>query len=324
MRNIYQAFDLAFRIAVLVFALTIGASFILFGATHARAASLKPHITLTHNVLTVGDLFAGIPEEMATRVLGPAPQPGQEMVLNARTLMRVAIAMDLPWRPASSAEQAVIRRSATTVSANMVRNKILPALYDQGLDGRFDLSFQGGEAPEIVLPGDQPATIEIITLDYSPHNGSFTAKIAAPSRSNPLYEATLRGTVEHLVSVPVLRGNVQRGDIISSRDLDWTEMKVSQLQDGFVTRAEDLVGMTPRRMAVAGRPLRDQDLERPRLVSRGDTVTILYNDGPLNLTAKGRVMQHGSKGDMVRVVNLASNRSIDAFVRDQSIVTVTP
>mgnify|MGYP001551875081 FL=1 len=99
---------------------------------------------------------------------------------------------------------------------------------------------------------------------------------------------------------------------------------MSDLGENTVLQAEDLIGMTPRRIAYADRPLLRHDLQRPQLVSRGDNVTIVYDYGPMKLSAKGKALESGSKEDNIRVVNVASNRTIDAFVIDSGVVTVTP
>ena len=74
--------------------------FLLSIPQRASAVSLKPTSVITEDTIRLGDLFSGL-EHKSERVLGMAPRPGQDMVLNARTLMRIAIALDLPWRPTS-------------------------------------------------------------------------------------------------------------------------------------------------------------------------------------------------------------------------------
>ena len=80
-------------------------------------------------------------------------------------------------------------------------------------------------------------------------------------------------------------------------------------------------GLTPRRMIAAGKPVKANDVQAPRIVARGEAVTLIYKAGALNLTARGKALEFGAKGDVIRVVNTQSNRSIDAIVTGDQEVT---
>jgi len=105
----------------------------------ALAVSLKNHAILDGSTITVADIFSGVEEGKGSRVLGPAPLPGKDMVLNARTLMRVAIALDLPWRPATSGEQITLSRAATIVKQDTVLDALKVELQAHDVRGNFEI-----------------------------------------------------------------------------------------------------------------------------------------------------------------------------------------
>ena len=324
MNSLPQKIDFTFRVVVLLLTVTIGMMFLFVGARSAMAANLRTTAMISGDVFTVGDIFSGVSKDMATRVLGPAPQPGQDVVLNARTLMRIALALDLPWRPVSTAEQVVIRRAATLIETRDIKNLLTTALRDEGLNGRFDIHFMNTEKPQIILPQDQSANVEIGMFDYDAQRGMFQATLMAPSRDNPLTELAVAGKIERIIEVPVLSKALPSGDIINGYDINWIDIKEGELQHDIILDADELVGMTPRRMLLSGKPVRANELQRPQLVGRGDTVTIVYNDKVMTLTAQGKAMQSGAKGDVIRIVNIASNRTLDALVDGDRTVTVMP
>lgn len=319
--DFFKLFDMAFRLAMLGLALVLLAFLMAAGARTALAASLKgTDVMLTADVLTVGDLFDNAGRN-ASYVLGPAPQPGREMVLNAQTLLRIAMALDLPWQPQSAAEKIVVRRAATLIPAEVVTEAIADKLRDKVADRNFALD-TGASRFDLTLPHTLPGTVEVTNVTYNVRTARFEAQISAPNAANPVRQITVAGTVRPITMVPVLTSNLRNGDIIGQADLEWVEMYNSDLQPDTFTRAEDLVGSTPRRVAQAGRPLRTIDIQAPQLVARGESVTINFAEGPLNLTAMGRAMQHGARGDVIRVVNTGSNRTIDAIVTGNREVTV--
>lgn len=121
-----------------------------------------------------------------------------------------------------------------------------------------------------------------------------------------------------MVEVPVLAGSVQRGDILSAADFETAELTESRARGAVFP--EDAEGLEARRNLAAGRIVRDRDLVEPRLVRRGDQVSILVQSGALKITARGEALEEGAEGDTVRVVTDAS-RTLDGRVAaDGSVV----
>lgn len=320
LNSFWNKTSLTFKITLVMIGIIAGSVALFIGTRSAMAASLKPVSVINSDTLTLGDIFDGV-KRNADYVVGPAPQPGQDMTLNARTLYRIAIALDLPWRPTSSSDQIVIRREATVVSYNTIENTLRSALEDKGISGKFNLALNSGQ-PTMVLPNDLPQNVEISALHYDNQKDYFQATIVAPSIGNPVKKMLVSGMVERMVKVPVLHGNLQNGDIIGTNDIKIIDVPQKSLQHNIIMDADDLIGMTPRRMAYAGKFILDGTLQRPQLVSRGDKVSITFTEGPLILTAKGKALQSGAKGDIVRVTNINSSRTVDAYVSGENQVVV--
>jgi len=58
-------------------------------------------------------------------------------------------------------------------------------------------------------------------------------------------------------------------------------------------------------------------------VRRGETVTLIYTTPGLRVTTRARAMTDGAVGDPVRLINLSSNRTIDAVVTAQGAATAS-
>lgn len=319
--SFFKMFDLAFRAVTLLVALMLVAFIMMAGARTAFAASLRSQALLDKDILTVGDIFENAGPN-AEYVLGPAPQPGKEMVLNSSTLLRVAMALDMPWRPQSTADQIVVKRSATIIPEADVKAALETALREKGAGENFTLD-TGSQKLEIVLPVENSPTFDVSDVNYNVRTGHFDAKIAAPSARNPIQMVSVSGNLKSKTTIPVLKNTLRNGDLIGDADLDYVDVPTAELQPDTMLKAQDLIGMTPRRMVASGKPVRAMDLQAPLLVERGEPVTIVFETGPMKLTATGKAVQHGAKGDLIRVVNAGSNRTIDAVVSGQREVTVT-
>jgi len=290
-------------------------------AAKASAISLRQNSIVEGQTLTLGDIFAGLPHS-EDRVLGAAPMPGKDMVLNARTLMRIAIALDLDWRPASSADYVVVRRAATVIERDQLEHALRAELASQGINGLYKMLIADDMA-QIVLPRDQQPSIEVSSLKLDRTQERFEATLAAPSKDNPVHTFFISGAIEHQVEIPVLRGALRHGTIIGKRDIEIITMPERHVQPDMILSENELIGKTPRRMIYAGKPVQSNDIEQPQIVGRGEVVTMIFKNGPLTLTAQGRALENGAKGDIVRVVNTASKRTIEGTVSGDKEITLT-
>ena len=119
----------------------------------------------------------------------------------------------------------------------------------------------------------------------------------------------------------VLAHAVQRGTLLSADDFVLEERSASQARGTL--SASDAAGKEAARNFVAGAMLRPADVVAPRLVRRGEPVTITLRNGGLAIATGGRALASGGQGDLVRVVSLATNRTLDGIVEGPSAVRVT-
>ena len=298
--------------------LIFGMMFILTPA--AEAATLKTLSVVNDDVIRVGDLFDGTSEASTAAVLGRAPQPGSDMTISARTLSRIATKYQIDWTPQAT-DQVIVRRDAHTVGATEFRDALKDAFETRGVEGSYSVSLNGTN-PAIVLPRNLPATAEVTNLKYTPGRDDFTATLATPSAANPVKTINVSGVIERTIEVPVLKASARSGDIIGSTDIEWVDVSQRLLAKDAIVDADRLIGKTPTRVIEMGAPIRIKDVTNPQLISRGDEITIIVKEGGMQLTAKGKAMQNGAEGDMIRAVNVTSNRSLTAMVTGDRTVTV--
>lgn len=289
-------------------------------SVRANAIGLKQNAELRDNVITLGDIFYDLPRD-EDKVLGVAPRPGDQITLNARTLMKIALALDLAWRPASSDEHIVLRRAATLIDTDAIKAALKKEIAAKGFPGKFDLAIPP-QTSEIILPEDMPASFDITKLELDPARGTFSAHLAAPSASNPVVTNRISGAIHSIVEVPVLRDTLRYGDIIGQRDIEMMDVQSRLVKGDILLNPADIIGMTPRRMVFAGKPVGNNDLQAPQIVSRGEAITMIFQSGGLKLTAQGRALEDGAKGDVIRVVNNSSKKSLDAIVTAENEVQV--
>ena len=287
---------------------------------NAMAVGLKENSIITGDKITLGDIFYDLKRD-DERVLGNAPLPGKDMVLDARTLLRIAMAMDLSWRPSSNSDKVTLSRAATIIEYEQIEETLFNALEDEGIYGDYEISIPE-QFHKIILPHDQLAEMEITRLNIDSERKKFEVTIAAPSADNPIQNFQIRGQINTVITVPVLKENLQYGHVVKESDIEYIKIKEREFSRDTIADADSLLGMTARRVIIAGRPIKTSEMVAPQIIERGEMVILSLRNGTMNLTTQAKALQNGAKGDTIRVVNTASNKTLQAIVIGANEVAV--
>jgi flagella basal body P-ring formation protein FlgA len=116
------------------------------------------------------------------------------------------------------------------------------------------------------------------------------------------------------VRIVVPARDILRGEVIGESDLTFAQVAGNALPSTTVTKFEGLTGMQTRRTLRAGESIRADDVRRPVVVTKGQTVTMTFSAPGVELAAMGRAMSEGGVGDTVTVQNPVSFRMVMATV----------
>ncbi|CAN5314621.1 flagellar basal body P-ring formation chaperone FlgA [soil metagenome] len=106
--------------------------------------------------------------------------------------------------------------------------------------------------------------------------------------------------------------NLATGDIVQPEDVQWTTMQAHMAPAGGPRDAEQVIGLAAKRPLRAGAAVASRDLSSPRVIARNDMVEVAFISGGVKLTVTGRATRDAAVGEPVPVLNLTSNRTIDA------------
>jgi flagella basal body P-ring formation protein FlgA len=285
------------------------------------ASTSRTHVTVSDGVVRLKDLFTNTGAR-AGNAVDSAPQPGSETVYDVHRLAAIARAHGLVWQAQSWSERVVVKRPGQTINADEIRAAINAALEAKGLSGKWRLVISSRQ-PRLAVPLDQPAIAKVASLQFRERTGRFTAVVTNGANNDSRPRLTVSGRVIRLREVPTLNRRMKTGDIIRRSDIKWVTMRADHLNRNVITDAESLIGMTPKRATAAGKTVANGDVRRPRMVKKGSIVTMILNTPHMVLTSKGRAMEHGARGDTIRIMNLKSKAIIDAEITGSNSVRIT-
>jgi flagella basal body P-ring formation protein FlgA len=126
------------------------------------------------------------------------------------------------------------------------------------------------------------------------------------------------------LEIPVVTAirDLARGRAITVADVTLVTMDTTHLLRGYYDSIDQVVGRTTKRTLHRGRAITPSSLVVQKTVKRGEQVTILAASGVIEVRMQGKAMKHGNPGDLIPVVNLKSNKKLQARIVSEGLVRV--
>lgn len=257
-------------------------------------------------------------------VLGRAPLPGKTRGLDRTTLLnRIRQSgidpalLDLQMPP-----EITIVRAAMTVGREEIEHIIRAYVGQQtrGAGGSLRIKEVRTSEP-VVLPQGL-----LTTRVVGPKNADWVGMVPisvffkVDGEAEKRVSATV--SIERLTRVVVTRRPLGRYKPIDDEDIEVKALDAAGLPADCITNPETVIGKRTRRPLDSSSVLTSDAVEFPPLVKHGDRVRIIAETSGLRVSAFGQVKQKGAQGELIQVVNLDSNKVIQARVVDSQTVKI--
>jgi flagella basal body P-ring formation protein FlgA len=290
----------------------------------AEPLRLRAEVVALGDVLTLADLVEGATGAAAATPLFRAPAPGESGTIQARRIAEAAARLGLIVEAGKGQVlgQVGVTRAARRIGAAEIEAALRQALdLRHGIDARA-LSFApDGAPPSLTVAADAggPVTVDELSYDRRSRRVSALVYVGADRRA----AVRFAGTVTELVETAVLTRTLNRGETVQASDFTVERRAKETLPGDIQPDATTLVGRVARRALSAGAVVRSGDLGRPEVVSRGETVTVVYEIPGMTLTLRARATEAGAQGDTIGVLNIQSKKTLQATVVGPGKVAVS-
>ncbi len=292
--------------------------FMILNSNIAFAISPVPKVIIDKEIITLGDIFPDI-ENNREYILAPAPKAGSEMILKINDLNKIAkaFAFDIDWSNFGDVKQTIIKRKKITknkniIDSNLIENAIAKAIKKKMLGNLYEIELAETYKKIEFLSNNEPSII-VKKLNFNNSNPTFKANILLKDKD---IEKNIKiiGSAYRLVKVPVLKNRLSNGDVITKFDIKYIMLRAKNISANTILDAKKLLGKTPRRYIGAMRNIQLTDVVSPKIVKKGERVSVSIKKGALNLSIVGKALTDGALGDVIKIVNLSSNKVIEAKI----------
>lgn len=311
---------------------TLAAAFVFFAAA-ASAGELQPldtqkpvlkaYATVTGPVVRVGDLVdhAGI---IAKVPIFRAPELGTTGSVSAEAVVEAVRTHALVGLDTAGLSEVVVTRAARAIPAKDIEDIIARALavqFNLGKPSELTVTFER-DMQEMYVEPTAVGEPRVVRVNYD-RGGRFDALLEIPTGTTTRGTLRLSGRAQVLVDVITLNRNLERGAILKDSDVVVTRRPRSEVASDALTDRDLAVGLALRNAMQPGRPLRAADLNKPDMIQRNETVTLIYEVPGISLTMRGKATEAGGEGDTISVMNEQSKRPVQGVIVGPGRVLIT-
>lgn len=285
---------------------------------------LKADITATRDILTLGDLVAGLPLSVATQPAFRAPALGETGTIQSVRIVEAVRAQGIEDVSDGGTAQVVVTRAARRIGIVDIEAAVRRSIEERfGVDVRgFSLSLENG-APMLSVEPELRGAVQAQDLVYDPRTRRVAATLMLPgSAALRLKPVRVTGQLVETADVIVPLRNINRGEIVQAGDIIIERRPREGLPADIAGEATAVVGKAAKRSLPSGLALRTSDLQRQEIVARNEIVTVVYEAPGLSLTMRARAQEAGAQGDIISVQNMQSKKILQATVTGAGRVAV--
>jgi flagella basal body P-ring formation protein FlgA len=289
----------------------------------AAGPRLRALVTVTSDIVRIGDLVenAGAAANVA---VFRAPDLGQTGAVAVSRVAEVLRPHDVAGLDTGGLSEVVVTRLSRTITAKDIEDRIARALggkYGFGDAGNLTITMDRELRP-MHIEASAASDLTIARLNVEPRSGRFDVSFELPgsaaARRLPL---RFTGTVAETLETATLVRTMARGEIVRQADVVIERRPKAEVAGEPIT-TEQVVGFALKRALRSGQAIRQADLMKPEVVQRNETVIIVYEVPGIFLTVRGKALEAGAAGDLISVLNVQSNRTVQATVTGPGRVTI--
>jgi flagella basal body P-ring formation protein FlgA len=290
----------------------------------AAPPKLKELVTVTAEVVRIGDLVdnAGAAADIA---VFRAPDLGHTGAVQTGRIVDALKAHEVAALDTGGLSEVVVTRLSRVVTIEDIQDRIARAVAGQhgfGEARNLSVAFDR-EVRTLHIEAAATSDLLIARMNLEPRSGRFDISFEIPgsatARRLPL---RFTGNVTESVEAATLTRSIGRGEAIRATDV-LIERRPKADVGSDALGADQAVGLSAKRPLRAGLVLRRSDLVKADVVNRNEAVTIVYEAPGILLTVRGKALEAGAAGDLINVLNVQSNRTVQASIAGPGQVVVT-
>ena len=301
--------------------------------TAAGRIAFSERVTVVDDDILLGEAanITGVSDEvkadLAMRKIGRSPRPDNEIRL-ARSQVEAKL-YNAGIDPASYnleiPDTVTFYRKATIVKGSQLLEFAKDYLERTIVWPGGPVRVEFVKAPADITLAHGTVTFSAV-LDRSPNQiGARSFRIDISLDGEKQRTQSMASYLELYGDTLVAARNIPAGTYLTDADLEVREVRLDNLRRGALTHADDAVGKKARRGIRTGEEITRGALEVDPDIEANAIINLVITGEGFIISARGKALEDGFKGDLVRVITLGNRKVLEGVIIDSKTVEiVTP
>lgn len=136
------------------------------------------------------------------------------------------------------------------------------------------------------------------------------------------FVVTAKADVVAFDQIVVSTRRLWRDRPLAEEDLAFSRVEIGKIPAGACHEPQELIGKVMNRTIGPGMPVLSKHLAGSKVVKRGRKVTLVAESGGVRIATAGETRENAYVDDAVKVVNLASKKTVTGILIDETTVRV--
>jgi len=225
----------------------------------------------------------------------------------------------LAWQPAETFADSAATRWQSHAAIRTTAQSFVDAFAASHHEGRIQVKL--GRLDQRLRLKSCAMPLEAFMPDGGRVMGNTTIGVRCPDEGG--WNIYVSAKIDVFGPVLVARQPVPRGTPLRESDLELVERNLSNLPYGYYSDPQPVIDQLAKRTIAAATVVTPSMLQAPKLVRRGELVSVIAETGVLKIRTRGKALGDGKAGDLVRVRSEGSRRVVDGVVISPGVVKVT-
>jgi flagella basal body P-ring formation protein FlgA len=284
--------------------------------------------TVKHETIVVGDLASVQAENTVKKKIEkirifPSPEPGKEKVLNGKRI--ASIIRSTKWVPKNVRinipEFIWVKRAFQTIPDTTLKDLLCRYIERHIGDAEYRLhNFKAHGKKEYIT-----GKMKLVVRDPS-YNGMISGiiklRVDVMVDGKVQGKIKLYGRVDRFEYAICASRFIQKGTVLNETNLEKKLTNISKAPKNIVKHLDKALNKCLKYSLRPGEFLRQNMLEHPVVIKRGELIKLIARSGLLTVVAYGTAQNDGAIGEQIKVENSDTNRTVVGRVLNESSVLV--
>jgi flagella basal body P-ring formation protein FlgA len=185
---------------------------------------------------------------------------------------------------------------------------------------------------EVVITCDKmPTPIPVERVDWEikvdskykgVKNGTNLVEVTVFSRDEIYKKFNVYAKLQTFDDIVVAAKMLQKGQKFTEADLSLETIETTTLKRDYFTSLEELLDLQTKQLISKDKPIYTSMVELPDIIHRGDVIKIVVKLKNMEVTATGKALQDGKRGEMIKVQNQSTGKKLTAEILNNKTVLV--